>query len=35
MELETVSPGETVIRQGEDGNHLFLVDSGNLSCFKS
>ena len=26
--------GEYVIKEGEDGNSLFLVESGNLKCYK-
>ena len=26
--------GDNVIRQGDDGNELFVVDSGELACFK-
>lgn len=34
MEERKFSTGETVIQQGEDGNELFVVDSGNLDCSK-
>ncbi|CAG9328923.1 unnamed protein product [Blepharisma stoltei] len=27
--------GDTVINQGEDGNELFVVDSGTLKCYKN
>jgi cAMP-dependent protein kinase regulator len=34
MEERKVGPGEGVIEQGADGNELFVVDSGELECFK-
>lgn len=34
MDERRVSPGDNVIQQGEDGNELFVVESGTLSCFK-
>lgn len=34
MEERKYSPGDTVIRQGEDGDVLFVVDSGTLDCVK-
>ena len=34
MEERRVSRGEAVIRQGEDGSELFVIDSGELDCHK-
>lgn len=34
MEERKVPAGEIVIRQGDDGNELFFVDSGKLECSK-
>lgn len=34
MEERKYSPGDTVIRQGDDGDVLFVVDSGTLDCVK-
>jgi cAMP-dependent protein kinase regulator len=34
MEERSFAVGETVITQGEEGNELFVVDSGKLECFK-
>jgi len=34
MEERKVSAGDSVITQGEDGDELFVVDSGELACFK-
>ena len=34
MEEKKFAPGEMVINQGDDGNELFLVDSGNFKCYK-
>jgi len=33
MEEVHVAKGETIIRQGEEGHHFYLVDSGTLDCF--
>ena len=35
MEERLVKPGEAVIQQGEEGDYLYVVDKGTLSCFKS
>jgi cAMP-dependent protein kinase regulator len=35
MEERKVEEGATVIEQGEDGNELFVVDSGELDCSKN
>lgn len=34
MEVKEVAPGEPVIRQGDDGNELYIVSIGRLRCFK-
>ena len=34
MEERSFPSGSTIIRQGEEGNELFVVDSGKLECFK-
>lgn len=34
MEEIKVKPGESVIRQGDEGSCLYIVDSGNLACTK-
>jgi cAMP-dependent protein kinase regulator len=34
MEEKIFNPGEAVIRQGEQGDCLFVVESGDLECFK-
>ena len=34
MEEKKFAPGEYVIKQGEDGSELFVVESGVLSCTK-
>ncbi len=34
MEEKKFSPGEFVIKQGEDGSELFVVENGSLSCTK-
>ena len=34
MEERKVEPGHVVINQGEDGSELFVVESGQLSCFR-
>lgn len=34
MEVKEITPGEMVIRQGDDGNELYIVSSGRLRCFK-
>jgi cAMP-dependent protein kinase regulator len=33
MRVKNIKSGQTVINQGEDGNELFLVESGVLQCF--
>jgi CRP-like cAMP-binding protein len=32
MEEKQFGEGSTVITQGENGDHLFVVDEGELSC---
>jgi CRP-like cAMP-binding protein len=34
MEEKNFGLGEAVIRQGEAGNVLFVVDEGELDCYK-
>ena len=34
FEERKYDPGSDIIVQGDDGNELFVVDSGELSCFK-
>lgn len=34
MEVRKFDQGQTVIRQGEDGNELFLIGEGTLRCTK-
>ena len=34
MEEKKFAHGEFVIKQGEDGSELFVVESGSLSCTK-
>lgn len=34
MEERSFKKGETVIKQGEDGEVLFLLETGKLDCFK-
>jgi cAMP-dependent protein kinase regulator len=34
MEEKKFSEGETVITQGEDGDVLYVVDEGELDCYK-
>lgn len=35
MEEKRFKKGEWVIKQGEEGNVLFVVDSGELDCYKN
>jgi cAMP-dependent protein kinase regulator len=34
MEEKIVKSGQVVIQEGDDGNELYLVDSGKFDCFK-
>lgn len=34
MEEKKVNKGETVITEGDDGNELYLVDTGKFHCYK-
>lgn len=34
MEEKKFKPGDWVIKQGEDGGELYVVDSGELDCSK-
>ena len=34
MDEKKVSAGETVIQEGEKGDELYVVEEGNLDCFK-
>ncbi len=33
MQIKKFNAGDYVIRQGDDGNHLFVVESGVLDCY--
>jgi cAMP-dependent protein kinase regulator len=35
MELKTFKKGEVIINQGDHGDCLYIVDQGDLECFKS
>ena len=34
MENEAIAAGEEVITEGEDGNCIYVVESGELDCHK-
>ena len=34
MEERRCKPGETIIEEGKDGKELFVVEHGELGCFK-
>lgn len=34
MEEKSFNPGEVVIKQGDEGNELYVVESGALNCHK-
>ena len=34
MEIKKYSKGDMVIKQGDNGNELFVVDHGSLRCYK-
>ena len=35
MDEKQVKAGETIITEGEKGDVLYLVENGNLECFKT
>lgn len=35
MDIRTYNKGESIIRQGEEGNDLFVVESGTQKCVKT
>jgi len=34
MEILNFKAGDVILTQGEDGNHMYVVESGELDCFK-
>lgn len=34
MEEKAFKPGDVVIKQGDEGDNLYVVDSGALNCYK-
>jgi cAMP-dependent protein kinase regulator len=34
MAIKNYKKGDMVIKQGDDGNELFVVSTGSLKCFK-
>jgi len=34
MEVCNFKAGDWVIKQGDEGNHLYVVEDGQLDCFK-
>lgn len=34
MDEKRVKAGEAVIKEGEKGDHLYVVEEGTLECFK-
>jgi len=34
MNIKKFNPGDSVIKQGDDGNELFVVQTGSLKCTK-
>jgi CRP-like cAMP-binding protein len=34
MEEKRYKKGDHIIDEGQDGDELFVVENGNLSCFK-
>lgn len=34
MEEKIFQAGETVIKQGEEGDNLYVIDKGELDCYK-
>lgn len=35
MEVKNFSPGDSVIKQGDDGEELYIVSTGILTCTKT
>jgi len=35
MQKRTYSEGEQVIKQGDDGNEMYIVEKGQLNCTKT
>lgn len=35
MSRKTFNDGEAVIKQGDDGDEMFLVEKGSLNCSKT
>ena len=35
MQRVVKEPGDLVIKQGDDGDNLYVVETGTLSCFKT
>lgn len=34
MESKTFDSGDVIIKQGDDGDYFYVVDSGHIDCFK-
>ena len=34
MQQVKKNPGETIIKEGDDGDNLYVVESGTLTCTK-
>jgi cAMP-dependent protein kinase regulator len=34
MSERKASPGDVIIKQGDEGDVLYVVETGTLSCFK-
>jgi len=34
MEEKKAQPGEIIIEQGDDGDNLYILESGELECFR-
>uniref|UniRef100_A0A7S0DYM5 Cyclic nucleotide-binding domain-containing protein n=1 Tax=Hanusia phi TaxID=3032 RepID=A0A7S0DYM5_9CRYP len=34
MKLRSAEPGETIIKEGDVGNEFFIIQSGNVNCYK-
>jgi len=35
MDIKKYGPDETVIKEGDDGEELFIVQEGELKCYKA